>query len=384
MSAPPAVRLGTRTPSGWVLGRIAGSPVVLAPSWLLVAAFLTVIFLPTVRAGAPGLGTVATVAAAAGFPLLLALSVLLHELGHGLTARRLGIPVTEYVITLWGGHTQFDRELRSPGTSALVSVAGPVVNAVLAAVSWWAAGAADGVVALLLGASAIANGFVAAFNLLPGLPLDGGRVLEAAVWRVTGDRVRGTLAAGWVGRVLAVGVVVVGLGGPLLQGRQPTVVTAITVALVGAFLWTGASQTIRAATAKRAAEGIDLLALAGPAVAVPVEATLAGLDATVPTGVAVVLVTADGRPVALVDPGAAASVPTPLRAGTGLAAVATPLAPATIVTDLRGVAAVRAMGAAQHAGPAAVLVDATRRPPRVLGVVLVARVAEALTRSGRP
>jgi len=112
VSDTPPARFGTRTRSGWVLGRIAGAPVILAPSWLVVAALLTWLFVPTVQSAVPGIGTLAAWLAAAGFPLLLAVSVFLHELGHGLTARSLGIPVTEYVITLWGGHTQFDRELR--------------------------------------------------------------------------------------------------------------------------------------------------------------------------------------------------------------------------------------------------------------------------------
>jgi len=374
---PPA-RFGTRTRSGWVLGRIAGAPVILAPSWLVVAALLTWLFVPTVQSAVPGIGTLAAWLAAAGFPLLLAVSVFLHELGHGLTARSLGIPVTEYVITLWGGHTQFDRELRSPGASALVGIAGPAVNGLLAWVSWWAAGPLRGIPALLLAASAIANGFVAVFNLLPGLPLDGGRVLEAAVWKATGERVRGTLVAGWSGRVLAVLVALGGLAWPLLQGRQPTVVTAITVLLVAGFLWTGASGTIAAATARRAADQVDLLALARPAVVLSSSVSLAQADETAPPGSAVVLLAADGRPVALVDPAAAASVPGPLRATTPVSAVAVPLAPVSIVTEARGLPAVRAMATAQHAGPAAVLVDAQGWPPRVLGVVPVAGVAEAL------
>ena len=179
MQTQSRARLGSRIPSGWVLGYGAGAPVVLAPSGLVVAAFLTWIFLPTVRTAAPDLGSITTVAAAAAFPILLALSVLLHEIGHGLTGRRFGAPPTEYVITLWGGHTQFQRELPSPAVSALVAIAGPAANGGLGVLAWWVTGATSGVVGLLLWAAAIANGFVAVFNVLPGLPLDGGRALEA-------------------------------------------------------------------------------------------------------------------------------------------------------------------------------------------------------------
>lgn len=382
-SAAPVGR-GTRTRSGWVLAHVGGAPVVLAPSWLLIAAFLTFLFLPAVRAAAPDLGTVATAAAAAGFPVLLAVSVLIHELGHGLTARRLGIPVTEYVITLWGGHTQFDREIPRPGTSALVSIAGPVANAVLGLAAWWAAGLASGVGAVLLSAAALANGFVAVFNLLPGLPLDGGRVLEAAVWAVTGDRARGTLVAGWAGRVITVVVAALALGLPFLQGRQPSVVTALTVVLVGLFLWSGAGQAIRSAALSRRAAGLDLLALARPAVVLAAGASVADLERFAPPGTAVVLAAADGAPTGLVDQAAVASVPGQVRAVTPLTAVAVPIGPASVVSERFGMAAVRAMGAAQSVGPTAVLVEASHGPPRVLGVVAVAAVAQAMARAGRP
>jgi Zn-dependent protease len=307
--------------------------------------------------------------------------VLLHEVGHGLTARRLGVPVTEYVITLWGGHTQFDREMRGPGASALVSVAGPAINGVLALACLWATGRTTGLPAFLLSAGAIANGFVAAFNLLPGLPLDGGRVLEALVWRLTGDRTTGTRVAGMAGRVLAVGVAVVTLGWPLLLGGRPDLMTAILVLLVSGFLWAGASQAIRSAALARQAGGVDLLALARPAVVVRADATLADVDAAVRPGAATVLAAEDGRPVGLVDDGVAATVPAALRGRTQAQAVATAVAPVSVISEQRGLPAVRAMSRAQGAGPTAVLVDPGTSPPRVIGVVRVESVIQAL---GRP
>ncbi len=365
-----------------MIGHVAGSPVILAPSWLVIAAFLTYLFVPTVRTAAPGLGTVGTIAAAAGFPVLLAVSVLLHEVGHGLTARRLGIPVTEYVVTLWGGHTQFDRDLPTPGASAAVSLAGPLTNGAISLVTWWASGLVTGLPAVLLAAAALTNGFVAVFNVLPGLPLDGGRLLESLVWAASGDRVRGTVAAGTAGRVIAVGVPLVALGLPLVRGGRPDVVTAIAVALVGAFLWTGASSALRTATLTRQADAVDLLALARPAVVLPAGAAVAALDA-VPPGLAVVLVGVDGTPAALVEAGAASSVPPRLRSTTPAHAVAVPLAPSSVVVDRRGLPALRAMSVAQHAGPVAVLVDPASEPPTVLGVVPVAAVASAVERGRR-
>jgi Zn-dependent protease len=368
---------------GWVVGHVAGTPVLLAPSWLVTAAFLTWLFLPTVRAVAPGLGLLPALAAATALPLLLAASVLVHEIGHGVTARLLGIPATEYVVTLLGGHTQFDREMRSPGASALVSAVGPLGNAALAALCWWGAQQTAGLIGHLLWAGAVTNGFVAVFNLLPGLPLDGGRVLEAAVWRATGERWRGTRAAGWVGRLLAVGVVVWWLGGPMLEGGRPSIVTAVIAVLVGGVLWFGASQAVRAAAEAHRAGAVDLLALARPAATASVDAVLAEIDGALAAGDAVVLLDQAGRPVALADPAAAAAVPNGLRSSTPVRAVAVPVAARSVVSEWHGVPAVRAVSSAQHAGPAAVLVDSQVEPPRVVGVVEVARVAEAMATAPR-
>lgn len=383
VSGPGPAPSPRRVAGGWVIGRVAGAPVVLAPSWLVVAGLLTWIFIPYVTAAAPRLGLVATVVAAAMLPVLLALSVFLHELAHGLTARRLGVPVSHYAVTLWGGHTQFQQEMRNPRVSALVSIAGPVTNLALAALAWWASGAASGIPALLLDSAAFANAFVGAFNLLPGLPLDGGRVLEAAVWRATGDRRRGTVVAGWAGRAIAVVTAGVALGWPALTGARASLVTVVALLLAASFIWFGAGQAVRVADLSRRAENLDLGELARPATAVPAGTMLGEAEVMARPGTALVLLDPAGRPIGLVDAGAAATVPPGRRTTTPVSAVAVPLAPESLVTERRGPAAVRAMSAAERVGPAAVLVDPGFWPPRILGVVHVAAVAEALRRAPR-
>ena len=92
--------------SGWVIGRVAGAPIILAPSWLLAAVVLTFLFAPTVRSWSPDLGGRVYVVAAV-FVVLLFASVLVHELAHGLVARARGQQPREFVLTLWGGHTTF-------------------------------------------------------------------------------------------------------------------------------------------------------------------------------------------------------------------------------------------------------------------------------------
>ena len=115
--------------------------------------------------------------------------MLVHELAHAFTARAVGLPVEQVVADLWGGHTQFTQEAPDPGRSALVAVVGPLSNAVLAGAGYVVLGFVHGDVSgLLLGAGIYTNLFVAAFNLAPGLPLDGGRLVESAAWAVTRRR----------------------------------------------------------------------------------------------------------------------------------------------------------------------------------------------------
>ncbi|HEY3548035.1 MAG TPA: site-2 protease family protein, partial [Propionicimonas sp.] len=210
---------GTR---GWVVGRAAGAPVVVSPGWLLGVVVLTYLAEPTVLAYSPELGAAAYLVAA-GVAGMLFVSVFLHELGHALVARRHGVVVHELAVTLLGGHTRMAAAAPSPGAGVAIAVAGPAVNLALAAAAWAAAqlAAPGSLASLLLGSAALTNGFVGVFNLLPGLPLDGGRVLEAVVWKRTGRRGPGTVAAGWVGRALAVGVILWAVGSPLVAGRQP-------------------------------------------------------------------------------------------------------------------------------------------------------------------
>lgn len=365
-------------PSGWVLGHVAGAPVVLAPSWLLAAVVLTVLFAPNVSAWTGQTGTLTYVVALA-FVVLLFASVLVHELAHGLVARARGQQPHAFVLTLWGGHTTFGGAAPTPATTALVAIVGPLANIVLAVLFLVAGRAVGGDVLLgmLLLSGAVANGFVAAFNLVPGLPLDGGRVLEAGVWAVTGDRHRGTVVAGWAGRLVAVGVVLVALGNPLLAGRTPDLVTIAWAALVGAFLWSGASGAIRGARTGRAVDALTVQRVGSPATAVGARASLAeARAAAAAAGVAdVVVVAPDGRPAAYVDTAAAASVPPALAGTTAVGAVSAPLPVGTTVDGaLVGQALLHALSAASAHGP----VLAATVEGRVVALVRAKDVVAAL------
>lgn len=312
---PPRAPRGARDPEGWRIGRVAGVPVVLARSWVVIAVVVTVLFQPSVAATAPALGTAGTLLVALTYAVVLAASVLVHETAHALTARAVGLPPTRIVLTLWGGHTSFENEAATPAHSFWVSVVGPVSNAVLAGVGAFllAVGVGDGkpLVDLLVGALTLANLFVAVFNVLPGLPLDGGRLLEAAVWALTGDRLRGTVVAAWAGRVLAV-LVVVGLLGPsLARGSAPSLLFVAWAALVGGTLWTGASAVLRDARLRGRVLTLRAGALARPAVGVPQGVTVADVAraATAAGAEEVVLLAPGGQPVAVVDREAVGAVP---------------------------------------------------------------------------
>ncbi|HWI32918.1 MAG TPA: site-2 protease family protein [Lapillicoccus sp.] len=274
---------GTTAPYGWRLGAIHGIPVYLGRSWPIIAVVVVLTFGPTVPTSTGDSGGAFGYAVGVAYAVLLLLSVLAHEAGHALVARRFGFRVDRVVADLWGGHTVYDSSTSRPGASAAISVCGPIANLALAAIGYAAQSLApNGVVGLLLGALWLTNAFVGVFNLLPGLPLDGGYLVHALVWKVTGDRNRALIVAGWLGRVVTAAVVLWLVGRPLLLGRQPSLVTIVWCGLIGAFLWVGASNAIRAGQSRRVIERVPLTQVLRPAVVVgvaePVSSVLARLD----------------------------------------------------------------------------------------------------------
>lgn len=340
----------------------------LAPSLLVVAAVLTLVFLPTVRAAAPELAEPTSIAAAASFPVLLFASVLIHELAHGLVAGACGVGVRQYVLTFWGGHTSFTSDLRTPGVAALVSGAGPAANLLLAGAGWLLLEVLPpGLVAVIVAALVWSNGVVAVFNLLPGNPLDGGRILEAAIWKATGSRDIGAIGSGWVGRVIGVGIAVVMIGLPLLRGQQPDLATAAWAVLVGALVFSGGSRSIALGRARQQAAGFDARSLLRPAAVLPTIATVAQIP-PVPFGVTaqdIVVLDGAGQVVAIADRAALAQVPLEARATTPITAVARAVPAEAVLTAVVGADAVRQLARGIGAGSDLVAVS----PHGVLGVI---------------
>ncbi|MFD1084355.1 M50 family metallopeptidase [Micromonospora andamanensis] len=324
---------------GMRVGRILGVPLYLNASILLLALLITVLYgeLAGQRLQLSPLGGYLV---GAGFVLALLGSVLAHELGHALTARRFGIGVRGITLELLGGYTEMDRDAPSPRVDLLVSLAGPAVSAVLGAAAVAATLALpDRTVADQLAFQlAASNVIVAVFNILPGLPLDGGRALRAVVWALTRDRHRATEVAGWAGRVLAVGTAL--LVAALYAIDVLSLLALPLTALVALTLWHGAGQSIRMSRISRRLPLIDLASLARPVHQVPTGTPLAEAQrraeqahpVTEPHQVAALLVTdTAGRPVALVDPAAAAAVPEARRPWLAVDAVARTLADLPVI-----------------------------------------------------
>ncbi len=258
-----------REPGTLRIGQIGGVDVLVRSSWLLVAALIAVMIAPLVEEAEPGLGGWAYLAGGA-FAVLLYLSVLLHEMSHALMAKRYGLPVKSITLHFLGGVTEIIGEPDTPRREFGVSVVGPLTSIGVGLVALVLHPVTpDGLLRLAVGLLAWANLVVGILNLVPGLPLDGGRVLRAAVWGVSGNPHRGTIVAGWCGRIAAGLVFVFPLVQQPLLGR-PTILTDYVLAFVIAmFLWTGATQAIVSAKVRSRLPALRARQLARRAVAVP-------------------------------------------------------------------------------------------------------------------
>ncbi len=228
---------------GLPIGRIAGVPVVVDAWWAGISAFVGAAMFIRIYPGEGASAVVPVVVAVVGSATLL-VSVLVHELSHAIAARRLGIGVRSVRLFVFGGYSELEGEPSRPRDELLVAAAGPaasvvfaIVLAALAVVVPDAVTGAGDVLRLL----AVVNLAVAGFNLLPGLPLDGGRVLRGVLWRVTGDPSRATVIAAWAGAAIGAAVVVWGLVSIALSGSW---VWAWNI-VVGAFLIKVAIDAVR-------------------------------------------------------------------------------------------------------------------------------------------
>ena len=235
------------------VGRIAAIPIRLHWSW--IAALLVIVgVLSYLYVGVAGRSGAWLLAAAAA--LLLCVSVVLHELGHALVARRYGFTVRSIVLFAIGGVTEIDAEHVTPAQELLIAVAGPAVSlllALLGALVWWySPSAALSLLALHL---SLTNGLMAVFNLLPGYPMDGGRVIHATLWFLTDQELPAARIASHVGRACGWLLVMLAVAYAVFVGDQ---IGAVWIGLVGYFLSRGAALGYRQMVLQRTLHGISV------------------------------------------------------------------------------------------------------------------------------
>jgi Zn-dependent protease/CBS domain-containing protein len=297
---------------GVLIGRPFGVPVYVTPTWFLVAALITYGFAPTVANRVPGIGQW-QYAVSLTFAILLYASVLIHELSHTVLALHYGLPVRRISLYLLGGVSEIEKPAPTPGQEAAIAVGGPAVSLLLAAVAYGVSQHLEPLTVgrLLAQALMVSNLSVGIFNLLPGLPLDGGRVLSAAVWKVTAHRETGAVVAAWCGRAVAAVVLVIPVLLSMRAGGSPSLTDVIYGALLASFIWMGASQSLAAAQVQRKIPALSARALTRRAIPVPFDTPLAeALRRLAESGArGLVVVSADGTPVGIVNEAAVRATP---------------------------------------------------------------------------
>lgn len=286
-------------------------PVFVRASWLVVALVIAVLIEPRVEAVQPGLGA-ARYLVGFGFAVLLYGSILLHEMSHALMAQRVGLRVRSISLEFLGGSTEIEGESRTAGQEFKIAVVGPLtsIGVGLAALALLGLDP-EGLLRLTVEGLAAANLVVGVLNLVPGLPLDGGRVLRAAVWQASGNMHRGTIVAAWGGRSTAVVVLLWPTLAQLFFDLEPDLMDYVFAFIIGAFLWSGATASLMNARIRRRLPALQARQLARRAVAVPgdlpvSEAVRRAQDAGAG---GIVVTSADGSLVAVVNEAALLSVP---------------------------------------------------------------------------
>lgn len=359
-----------RGTAGLRVGRRAGAGVFITWTWPLSVAVIAAVATPLVEQVVPGTGRGTAIAVSALLGVLLGLCVLVHEWGHCLAARLLGFPVHQVRLYLLGGVTELGRTPTRPRDEWIIAGAGPVLSAVIGLACWWAVELVTPATLpwLIVVELALANLVIAVFNVLPALPLDGGRVLRAGVWQVTGRRRAGTVAALVGSAVVAVAlivwsVLVVG------DGTAGAVQAAVAVTMALFLLWGGLSEH-RAERTPEWPSDLPLSRLARPVVSLPAEIPLdLALQAA---GTRVIALTgADHVLVGLLDP---EGVP-PTASKRPAREFAVPVPPEAVILSDDDPAGLRErLG---RAGPLLVLIDDEGRPT---GAVRAADVAGVLDR----
>lgn len=378
--SPDADRRPVPPPGSIRVGSIGGVDVLVRTSWFLVALLIAWALGPQIEMVEPGLGGWKYVAGVA-YAVLLYLTVLLHEMSHALMARHYGLPVRWITLHLLGGMTEMEGEPETPKQEFLIAVVGPLTSLLVGgvALALWQVTPA-GLLEMAVVGLAFANLLVGALNLVPGLPLDGGRVLRAAVWRTSGNPHTGTVVSAWGGRVAAV----LALCYPFVLralGRSPEVVDYLLAVVIAMFLWTGASMALAGARIRRRLPALKARPLARRAVVVPgdmsvAEAVRRAQDAQAG---AIVVHAPDDAVTGLVNEAALLATPEERRPWQPISAVARTMEPGLVLpADISGEELVKAITRTPAAEYLLVEEDGT-----IYGVLATADVDHAFSNGAR-
>jgi Zn-dependent protease/CBS domain-containing protein len=324
--------------SGFVVARPFGIPVFVSPYWFIIAGVFIVIYANDLSNSLQGTTTRYLVAAA--FVILLYVSVLVHELSHSLVARGYGLPVRRILLYPLGGISEIDKEAPTPGREFAIAAAGPALSLLLGGIGWGLSQVVtEGVAGALIRQLMFANIIVGLFNLLPGLPLDGGRMLRAVIWLITSKPGTATIAAAWTGRALAVALIAIPFFSGGLAGGD--MVSTLWVVVIAAFMWTGATQSIKATRFRERLPALQARRLGRRAISVPADTPLAEAVRRADEGGAraIVVVDYENKPIAIVNEAAVMATPPQRRPWIDVGSLARTIDPSLILNaDIQGMA----------------------------------------------
>ncbi|OAA28516.1 Zn-dependent protease [Frankia sp. EI5c] len=370
---PPERRPAERQ-QGLRVGRVHGVPIFVSPLALVFAALIASLLVGTIGHRLPAATDEHVLALSLLVSAGFVLSLLAHELGHALTAQSFGLRVRSVTLHGFAGFTEFEPEPATASREFLIAFVGPAVNGAIAGACYLGLLAVpdDGSVGTVLFYLAITNLALFVFNLAPGLPLDGGRVVVAAVWAIGHDKLRGQRAGAYGGFVVAAGLVVWG------TATSTDGFGALYAYVLAGFLAFGAYQALRLARVRERLPGLSAGRLARRTLpvegAVPLAEALRRAQEVGATAVAVIDRT--GSPVKIMNGLSVDAMPQHRRPWTTVDEVSRTIGPGmTLQAELEGeelLAAVQRVPAPEY------LVVQRGRPVGVLAMVdLVARIDPA-------
>jgi Zn-dependent protease/predicted transcriptional regulator len=311
--------------SGFRLGRVLGIPIYLHPSWFIIFFLITLSlrmqFTQAHHEWTPGQDWMLGVLTS----LLFFASVIFHELSHSVVAMHYRIPVESITLFVFGGLSRIERDATNAKQEFNIAIAGPVSSLFLSGCFWMVAhyGRGNDKVAAVAGWLAFINWILALFNLVPGFPLDGGRVLRGIAWGITGDLARATRIASTAGKVFAYLMIFAGIW----QALNGNWVGGLWLAFIGWFLLSAAQESFAQVAMRNTLAGVraeDIMTRDIPTV--PRDMSIEEyVHEVLRTGRRCHIVTGSGKPVGLVTLHAARMEPREGWANTAIQAVMLPI-----------------------------------------------------------